>query len=200
MLPRPSTSGPPSSTLVHDCLYTTTTVHTVVHDHLLRSTTIYSGPQPSAPVHDRPTWSTSIYCHTRGYNNIQCKDASPNSYVSRYRGNTEVSYTFKPTLHFTPTIKYTLYTSEIHRTWDTAGLTWEPKPVAFIPVGTHPQLSLSHFDWSRENRPCNATKIDDHTTLCDRKTSTQRLCDRNRQARNVCVTEIDKHATFVWQK
>ena len=86
------------------------------------------------------------------------------------------------------------------RTWDTAGLlwcrylTWEPKPVAFIPVGTHPQLSLPHFDWSRENLT-NVTKID-LPTLCNRnkQTSTQRLCDRNRQAHNVRATEIDNHA------
>ena len=66
--------------------------------------------------------------------------------------------------------------------------------MAFIPVGTHPQLSLPHFDWSRENLT-NVTKID-LPTLCNRnkQTSTQRLCDRNRQAHNVRATEIDNHA------
>ena len=66
--------------------------------------------------------------------------------------------------------------------------------MAFILVGTHPQLSLPHFDWSRENLT-NVTKID-LPTLCNRnkQTSTQRLCDRNRQAHNVRATEIDNHA------
>ena len=66
--------------------------------------------------------------------------------------------------------------------------------MAFIPVGTHPQLPLPHFDWSRENLT-NVTKID-LPTLCNRnkQTSTQRLCDRNRQAHNVRATEIDNHA------
>ena len=124
--PRPSTMAPPS-TLVHDrplwptAIYSGPRPSTMAHRHLLWSTTVHYGPLPSTLVHDRPLWPTAIYSDhdhllpTRGYNNIQCKDASLNSYVSRYRGNTEVSYTFKTTLncmahslHFTPSIKYTL--------------------------------------------------------------------------------------------